>query len=87
MSARFVLEGEWSGYTSSQARIVHREVIDATRAKRLEKLDSIRYTDGTCLFISVRPAKPRERVVEIHSYDRLIREAEASGKTCYVVGI
>lgn len=85
MSGRFVLEGTWSGYTSSQSRAVHREVVSAKRAERLAKLHSIRYTDGTLLLIDVRPAKPRERVEPIRGYTSLIRDAEASGQSCYEV--
>ena len=71
---RFVLEGEWTGYHSGQARVVHRTV------ERHDRFPSaIRYTDGTCLLLTVRPAKPRERVSEIHGYDSLIRECVAKG--------
>jgi hypothetical protein len=34
-----------------------------------------RFSDGTYLYITVRDAKPRERVTEIHGYDRLLRDA------------
>lgn len=76
---RYVLEGEWSGYRSSQRRIVHREVISEKRAKDF-KLSSIEYSDGTRLDIYVRPAKPRERVSAINGYSSLIRKAEKTGK-------
>jgi hypothetical protein len=83
---RYVLEGEWSGYTSSQRRVVHREVISSEkRAERLKKLAGIRYTDGTTLMMFLRVAKPRERVQEVHSYTSLIRKAEADGGTFYQV--
>lgn len=75
---RYVLEGEWTGYRSSQQRVVHREVIDAKRSERLKDLHAIRYTDGTKLLISVREAEPRERVKTVHSYSELIRDAERS---------
>ncbi|MCM8735949.1 hypothetical protein M5E06_17595 [Azospirillum sp. A1-3] len=78
--ARFVIEGEWSGYRSSQSRIVHREVITEKRAERVKNLSAIVYTDGTCLYVSVRKAEPRERIQEIHGYSSLIRQAEATGK-------
>jgi hypothetical protein len=77
--ARFVLEGEWSGYVSSQQRVVHRETITARRAKTFV-LSAIQYTDGTTLRITVRPAQPREKIEERRSYSALIREAEATGK-------
>lgn len=74
---RFVIDGTWSGYRSSQQRVVHRTVHKA-ECKRLRewavKTSAIRYTDGTCLIISVRYCKPGERVQEIHGYDSLIEE-------------
>lgn len=80
MTQRYVLEGEWSGYRSSQQRIVHREVIGKKRAERLKNLHTIQYTDGTYLSINVREAKPRERVTPIKGYDRLIWQAEQTGQ-------
>ena len=77
MSRQFVIEGEWSGYNSSQARVVHRTVHKAAFKKLrawAEKTHGIRYTDGTMLYITVRDTKPRERVVEIHGYDSLIAD-------------
>lgn len=79
MSAvRFIIEGEWSGYQSSQQRVVHRTVHVAALSKRLrawaDKTHAIRYTDGTALFISVRDCKPRERVAENHGYTSLIAD-------------
>lgn len=76
--ARYVLEGEWTGYVSSQRRVVHREVVTLPkRIDRLRTLHSIRYTDGTCLILHLREALPREHVQEIQSYGSLIRECEA----------
>lgn len=73
MSARFVIEGIWSGYVSSQSRVVHREVTrDASRAEWARKAGCIIYTDGTRLFLDVRDAKPRERVREVRGYSDLI---------------
>ena len=74
---RWILEGEWSGYRSSQQHIVHRTII--TDPKPFEKLSSIRYTDGTSLYLSVKPCKPRERVKQIHGYDDLIRKCVNAG--------
>lgn len=76
---RYVLEGEWTGYRSSQQRVVHREVIGPKRAERLRALHKIVYTDGTALLISVREAEPRERVKTFDSYSELIRDAERVG--------
>ena len=75
--SRFVIEGEWSGYSSHQRRIVHRSVHSGS-AKKLrawcEQAGSILYNDGTRLYLSVRDAKPRERVKVIHGYDSLIQD-------------
>jgi len=74
---RFIIEGEWSGYRSSQQRVVHRTVHGGGYKKLrewAEKTHAISYTDGTQLYISVRDCKPREKVKEIHGYDSLIKE-------------
>ena len=74
---RYVLEGEWSGYTSAQRRVVHREVVtNRKRIDRLRDLHTIQYTDGTTLLLRLREAKPREHVEERDSYGSLIRDAE-----------
>lgn len=76
MSAhRYIIEGEWIGYRSSQDRIVHRQVYPAARKSLrawAEKTHCIRYSDGTSLVLSVRDCKPRERVQEIRGYTKLI---------------
>jgi hypothetical protein len=78
MSERFVIEGTWTGYTSSQQRICHVEVTtNKKRVERLRRLHKIVYTDGTALLIHIREAKPREKVKEILSYRSMIRDAEA----------
>ena len=71
---RFILEGEWSGYHSGQARVVHRTI-----EKHGDFPHAIRYTDGTCLYLTTRPALPRERVKEIHGYDSLIKDCVRLG--------
>ena len=88
--ARYVLEGEWTGYTSAQRRVVHREVVDGRvsgkrRINRLRALHAIVYTDGTSLNLSLRLAKPREKIVAILAYRELIREAEMLGKSRVLV--
>jgi len=69
--SRFIIEGE------SQRHVVHRTVHPGA-FKRLrawaEKTYGIRYTDGTTLVLTVRDAKPRERVREIRGYDSLIQD-------------
>jgi len=80
---RFVLEGEWSGYTSAQRRIVHREVIGPKRAEKIRTNGPhvITYTDGTSLFLDVREAKPREVIKPINGSGDLISKAERRGGT------
>ena len=80
---RYILEGEWSGYRSSQRRVAHRVV--TKHPKRYEKLKTIRYTDGTTLDLSIRPCKPREKVAEIHGYDSLIDKALTKEKSFVTV--
>jgi len=82
---RYVLEGEWSGYTSAQRHVAHREVIDTRRhgKERIERLGVLRtivFTDGTSLNLSLREAEPREVVPEKLGYPSMIRDAEALGK-------
>jgi len=81
MSAeRWIVEGEWSGYTSSQRHVVHRAVISKRTALAIRmKLGWITYPDGTTLNLSVRPCQPREKVVQIHGYDSLISDCLALG--------
>jgi hypothetical protein len=74
---RFIIEGEWTGYQSSQQRIVHRQVYPAGFYRLrawAEKTNAIHYTDGTSLLISVRDTKPRERVKEMRGYTELIED-------------
>jgi hypothetical protein len=81
---RYVIEGTWSGYHSGQRRVAHREVIAESRAKKFV-LTCIRYTDGTTLDITLRPAEYREKVKEISGYRSLIRDAEMLGKSYVTV--
>lgn len=76
--AKFVLEGEWSGYTSAQRHIVHREIVDSKRADRLRRIHKIPFSDGTWLLLSIRAAAPREKVAEVLGYRSLIRDTERS---------
>lgn len=77
---RYVIEGEWSGYTSSQQRIVHCHVTkNGQLVEWVQKTYCIRYTDGTTLNLSARLCKPRERVKENPSYLELIEECFRAG--------
>ena len=78
---RYVIEGTWRGYRSSQDHVCHREVYKSNRAgggpflATLRKMYSIPFSDGTALIVSVREAKPREKVIEKHGYTTFIRDA------------
>ncbi len=78
---RYVIEGTWSGYTSRQSRIVHREVTTwENKARKIEAgCPGIRFTDGTWLYLTVRIARPREVVKPIHGYGSLIESCVRHG--------
>lgn len=78
-SPRYILEGTWTGYTSAQSRVCHREVLTAKRAESLKGLHKIVYTDGTALLISIREAGHREKIAPNNQYGELIRDAERHG--------
>ena len=75
---RWILEGRWSGYHPRQERVVHRAIIKKN-PERYKDLSCIRYTDGTCLYLTLREAKPRERVEVIKSYATLIEDCIRQG--------
>lgn len=56
MSERWVVEGVWTGYVSSQMRVVHRDVVSRKTAEAIRELRLIRFTDGTALQLDVRRA-------------------------------
>jgi hypothetical protein len=70
---RFVVEAEWSGYTSAQQRIVHRTVETLFRVG-YENIGHYFFGDNTSLSVNVRDAKPRERVQKINGYGTLLRD-------------
>lgn len=70
---RFVVEATWNGYTSAQSHVVHREVQTIFR-EGYEAIGFHRFNDGTTLDVTVRDAKPREHVQEIHGYTNLLTE-------------
>ena len=85
---RYIIEGTWTGYNTSQERVCHREVYKTHRRvttspflEAIRRLHAIKFTDNTLLLLSVREAKPREKVQEIHGYTSLIRKAVQSGQT------
>lgn len=70
---RFVVEAEWSGYYSGQQHVCHRTVETLFRAG----YEAIRYhhfSDGTGMTVSVRDAKPRERIERKNGYGSLLRD-------------
>ena len=81
--SRWVLEGEWSGYDNSQRMVAHREVIVGMPKMRafIEKAHAINFMDGTYLRLTVRDAKPRERIKPIPGYTSLIRDCVHYGVT------
>lgn len=76
---RYILECNWSGYTASQSRCCHREVITAKKAKLFEGIGAIRFTDGTHMSVSTRPARFREKVIECKGYSQLLWDVLKSG--------
>lgn len=70
---RFVVEAEWSGYHSGQRHVCHRTVETLFRAG-YENLRYHNFTDGTGMTISVRDAKPRERIERKNGYGTLLRD-------------
>lgn len=77
---RYLVEGTWSGYTSGQRRVVHREVVNHKRAEAIRELHMIRYTDGTCLYLSVRELAYREKAEKpINGYKSLIDDCLRHG--------
>jgi len=77
---RWLVSGMWSGYVSAQTREVHRETIeDRTLADAIQKLGSIRFTDGTLLYLFVREMGRGERVNTLNGYGRLIRDCVRHG--------
>jgi len=77
----YCIEGEWSGYTSSQQRVVHREYTPKEdRAESVKKLGAIRYTDGTSLYLRTYSVKSKEGILpKIDGYTSLINKAIQTG--------
>lgn len=77
-----MIEGTWSGYSSSQRRVCHREFTNRAKfADAVRELRWIRFTDGTVLEINVtdigdgRKSKPKP----VNGYSTLIRECLYAG--------
>ena len=83
LKPRYVIEGTWSGYHGP--RVCHRIVTRRTaRIEHFRKVAAIRFTDGTCLYLDVRPATHGERVAELHGYDKLLDDVYYLGLTGHV---
>lgn len=81
---RFLIEGVWSGYTSSQRRVSHREITTSAKfAEQVSDLRSIQFTDNTFLDLRVEQLPPRALVREpmLDGYGDLIRKCIAKGVT------
>lgn len=77
MSKPYILEATWSGYHSGQSKICHRERITQKQAERYNQITGVLFTDGTHLSVEVREAKPRERILEILTYAKILHKAAA----------
>ena len=73
---RWLITGTWSGYSSSQSRVCHSEVVsDEKLAKAVSNMGGIQFTDGTWLSLNVRELGYREKVAKgQNSYGKLSRE-------------
>ena len=71
----YMIEGEWTGYRSSQQRVVHRHYCNREKVVAfVQKTYGIRYTDGTMLLLSATPCTGRKRLPVINSYNSLIED-------------
>ena len=79
----FMIEGEWSGYTSAQQRVCHREYLPKSQKSLVEAIQKIgygiRFTDNTLLILRVRET-PRRALPSIDGgYSNLIRKCAKAG--------
>ncbi len=71
----YKIEGEWSGYTSSQRHVVHRKyTTDRLLAEQVKKLNFIVFTDGTTLNLRVSESNGGVKEREIDGYSSLIAD-------------
>ena len=82
---RWICEGTWSGYSSSQQHVCHRKVITKKwKMEALKSINTVEYTDGTRLYVTVRTCLPREKVKEIDGYSSMLQEFINAGMKGYV---
>lgn len=86
--ATFMIEGEWSGYRSSQEHVVHREFLNDRSGDRRSLIEwcdenyGIGYDDGTTLRLVVTELKPRaKRDKVVNGYTKLIRDCHRHNVT------
>ena len=72
----WMIEGTWSGYTSSQCRVVHRHFTDNEKEATELNGKCITYTDGTNLLLRSRKCTHGEGKLppEQKSYSSLIND-------------
>lgn len=77
----FAIEGTWSGYTSSQRRVCHLcYTTDVVFADAVKDLGSIRFSDNTYLYLSVKQVTDKSELrPENDEYDSLIRKCVDQG--------
>ncbi len=77
----YMIEGEWSGYTSAQRRVCHRHY--TTNKKEVASIEAIghaiRFMDGTCLVLDIKEVKGRKRLPVINGYNSLIQDCRWAG--------
>jgi len=71
---RWIIEGTWTGYTAGQRRVIHRAV---TTDPDRYKVTYVEFSDNTGLAITKRECRLRERVKEMHTYDRVLNKCIA----------
>jgi hypothetical protein len=72
----YIIEGIWSGYGSGRDKLAHREYTDdAERAEKCKQMHSIRFTDGTVLYLKVY----EERLPAMNGYGDLISDCIRQG--------
>jgi len=81
-----ILFGRWSGYHSSQQRLVH---VDWLPTKESLTLIGVQFTDNTTMNIWTErltiPQLLEQKLARKPSYEKLIGEARVSGESWYVV--
>ena len=76
----YMIEGEWTGYSSSQRRVAHRHYTNLPKEiEWVEKTYGIRYTDGTMLLLTATPVTGRKRLPVIDGYGSLIGDCRFYG--------